>query len=424
MKIVYLSPSGQLGGAEASLLDIFASIHEAGLDWSLRLITSSDGPLAAKAEALGVETTVLPFPPALARLGDHGAALQARGGLLPRLAASAPAAVGYIQQLRKLLRELSPDVIHSNGLKMHILGIWARPAGVPVIWHVREYVSSRPAMSRLLRWHAPRCAAAVAISQTVADDLRAVCGTGLDVRLVYNAIDTGTFTPEGPVADLDQLAGLPAAEPGTVRVGLPATLATWKGHAVFLRALAKLPRSLAVRGYVIGGPVYQPVGSQTSLQELRTMAARLGISNQVGFTGFVPEAAAVMRALDIVVHASTRPEPFGRVIVEAMACGRAVIASQAGGAAEIIIEGTNALAHPPGDSNSLADRIEQLAVNSGLRQRLGAAGRVAVEQQFNRARLAMDLSPIYCGVAAAGCAETPLGSSLRTASEASNRKSG
>lgn len=68
-----------------------------------------------------------------------------------------------------------------------------------------------------------------------------------------------------------------------------------------------------------------------------------------------------MRALDIVVHASTQPEPFGLVIAEAMACGRAVIASQAGGAAEIIDPGENALGLPPGDAAVLAERIVQLA---------------------------------------------------------------
>jgi glycosyltransferase involved in cell wall biosynthesis len=384
-----------LGGAEASLLDVFASLRDAEPQWTLRLVTSSDGPLVARAEAMGVETTVLPFPSALARLGDHAAALPSRGGLLPSLLAALPGVASYVRQLRGLLREISPDVVHSNGLKMHILGVWTRPAGVPVIWHVREYVSSRPAMSRLLRWHASRCAAAVAISRTVAEDLRAVCGSRIDVRLVYNAIDTETFVPTGPVADLDALSSLPAPEAGTVRVGLPATLATWKGQEVFLRALAALPPRPPVRGYIVGGEVYEPEGSQASLRELRTMATQLGIGEEVGFTGFVREPAAAMRALDIVVHASTRPEPFGRVIVEAMACGRAVVASEAGGAAEIIEAGDNALGHTPGDAGMLAQKIEQLVNDPGLRQRLGAAGRATAERRFDRARLATDLVPIY-----------------------------
>ena len=393
--MVYLSPSGQVGGAEASLLDILASIRAAQPDWSLHLVTSAAGPLVSKAKALGVPTAVLPFPPALARLGDHAAGAGGRGALLLGLASTAPGVLDYVTTLRGVLRDLAPDLVHSNGLKMHVLAAWAAPRRVPIIWHVREYISQRPAMSRLLRWNSSRCAAAVGISRTVAEDLQRVCGEGLSVHLVYNAIDTESFAPNGPVADLDKLSGLPPAAPGTIRVGLPATLATWKGQPVLLNALSTLPRTLPIRGYIIGGEVYEPEGSQSSLDQLRGLAHGLGVADRVGFTGFVQDPAPVMRALDIVVHASTRPEPFGRVIAEAMACGRAVIASEAGGAAEIISAGTDALGHPPGDAEALANRIQQLATNPELRAQLGRAARNTAQRRFDRSRLATQLQPIY-----------------------------
>ena len=306
-----------------------------------------------------------------------------------------PGVAAYVHNLRRVLRSFRPDLIHSNGLKMHVLGVWAAPRRVPVIWHMREYVSQRPAMSRLLRWNTWRCAAAVGISRTVAADLQSVCGESLSVHLVYNAVNLGDFAPQGPVADLDMLAGLAPAAPGTVRVGLPATLATWKGHPVFLKALSVLPRTLPVRGYIVGGELYEPEGSQSSLDRLRAMARDCGLADRVGFTGFVQDPAPAMRALDIVVHASTRPEPFGRVIAEAMACGRAVIASEAGGAAEIINAGTDALGHPPGDTEALAQRIEQLATNPELRAKLGNAARATAQRRFDRSRLATELRPIY-----------------------------
>jgi glycosyltransferase involved in cell wall biosynthesis len=78
-----------------------------------------------------------------------------------------------------------------------------------------------------------------------------------------------------------------------------------------------------------------------------------------------------------------------------MACGRAVIVSDAGGAAELIEPGVNALAHTPGDSAQLAERITELAGDPTLRARLGAAGRLTAEQRFNRSRLARELVPIY-----------------------------
>src|SRR5205085_8086358 len=136
--------------------------------------------------------------------------------------------------------------------------------------------------------------------------------------------------------------GLPRAVPGTLRVGLVATYARWKGQEVFLDAAGRLAAGrpeLPVRFYVVGGPVYQTRGSQFSEGELRRLAAQRGLADRVGFVGFREDTAPVYRALDVVVHASTRPEPFGLTVVEAMACGRPVIVSRAGGAAELFTPG-------------------------------------------------------------------------------------
>lgn len=399
MKIVFLNPSGQLGGAERSLLDILASLRAAVPEWGLQLIGADNGPLVSAATSLGVPTAVLPFPPALARMGDAGVAEVGRLTLLRRMVSAGPVVLTYIKQLRRALRALAPDMIHSNGFKMHILGSWARPNGIPIVWHLHDYISSRPVMSRLLRWHASACAAIIANSKSVAEDAQSTIQRKPGrVYPVHNAIDLDRFSPTGLLADLDALSGLPPAGPSTARVGLVATLAHWKGHEVFLRALSLLPRDLAVRGYIVGDALYQTDGSQYTLRELRGLAARLGLEQQVGFTGFVEEPAAAMRALDIVVHASTQPEPFGLVIAEAMACGRAVIASQGGGAAEIIKVGENALGHLPGDGAVLAERIVQLATDAELRARLGKAGRATAERRFDRTRLAAELMPIYLGV--------------------------
>src|SRR5205823_8352220 len=118
-------------------------------------------------------------------------------------------------------------------------------------------------------------------------------------------------------------------------------------------------------------------------------------SDLVGFTDFVAEPAAAMRALDIVCSSDLEPEPFGLVIAEGMACGRALIASAAGGATEIIDPEVNALSHSPGDAARLAEQIVSLASNVELRQRLGQAGRATVQERFNRERLVKELAPIY-----------------------------
>jgi glycosyltransferase involved in cell wall biosynthesis len=400
MKVVYLNPSGQLGGAERMLLDMLASLRALEPEWPLHLLAAEEGPLLKKAEALGVKTTVLRFPAALARLGDAAADGNAgkqtsRFALILRLLRALPSTALYVKKLRRVVRELEPDILHTNGFKMHLLGVWAKHSVVPLIWHIHDYLSLRPLMARLLRRYSKRCAVAIANSGSVAADIKKVCGEELKIETIYNGIDVDEFSPVGPALDLDALAGFAPAPAETVRVGILATLSRWKGHQTFLHALSLVPPTLPIRAYVMSGALYQTKGSQYSLEELKTLAGSLGLQHRVGFTGFLSAPAEAMRALDIIVHASTQPEPFGLVIAEGMACGRAVIASEAGGAAELIEAEVNALGHPPGDAVRLAERITLLASDPTLRARLGAAGRATAERRFSRARLAKELIPIY-----------------------------
>jgi glycosyltransferase involved in cell wall biosynthesis len=250
-------------------------------------------------------------------------------------------------------------------------------------------------MAKLLRMHAGRCSVAIANSASVAEDIRAACSGRIRVEKVWNAVDLKEFSPEGSALDLDAACGLPPAGDTVVRFGLVGTLAQWKGHDVFLRALAMLPAGLPVRGYIVGGPLYHTDASQWRLEDLKRMVAGLGLEGKVGFTGFLARPAEAMRALNVVVHASTKPEPFGLVIVEGMACGRAVIVSRAGGAAEFTTNGVNALAHMPGDAGGLARLMIRLAQDQELRERLSAAGRRTAERDFDRSRLGRQLAPIY-----------------------------
>jgi glycosyltransferase involved in cell wall biosynthesis len=385
-----------MGGSETSLAQLLASIRSVEPDWELYLVLGQTGTLADRAQQLGVKVDVVPFPPALARLGDAGRRpLAAVWSLFTSLWSTAL----YARRLASLIRTIQPAVIHSNGLKMHVLGSWIRPRKTRLIWHMHDYVSTRPLMRRLLRLCRSQCAGAIANSSSVAEDLRAVV-PGLKVVPIHNAIDLERFAPNGKTIDLDQISGLAPIAPGTIRVGLPATFARWKGHSVFLRALSLLPGELAVRGYVIGGPIYQTTSSQHSQIELQQEANRLGLAAKVGFTGFLEDPAAAMRSLDIIVHASTQAEPFGMVIIEGMACGKAVIVSQAGGACELFIDGVNALGHDPGDAAALARQIERLACDGVLRRRLGVAARATTEERFRGKRLAKQLLSLYRNVLA------------------------
>jgi glycosyltransferase involved in cell wall biosynthesis len=400
---MYLGVSADVGGAERSLFDILSSIRRAEPAWALHLVTAADGPLVDMAAAIGVATSVMPLPSSISRLGEAGAvnaggALRFAAGLAGALVSSS----SYVGKIHTALRAFKPDVLHSNSLKMHVLGAAAvtkdagsNRRGTPLVWHMHDYIGTRPATSRLLRWRRGACRAIVANSESVAADVRRTLGNQIPVATVLNAVDLEQFSPDGPRADLDSLSGLPPAPDGTVRIGLVGTLGRWKGHETFLDAIARLPRSIPVRAYVVGGALYSTSGSQHTVDDLRRCAERAGVTDRVGFTGFLGRPDDAMRALDIVVHASTAPEPFGLVIVEAMACGRAVIASDAGGAREIFTDGVDALAHRPGDAVELAARIEQLATDPALRCRLGRAGRQTATAHFDRTRLAADLRPVY-----------------------------
>jgi glycosyltransferase involved in cell wall biosynthesis len=394
VRIVFLSPSGELGGAETALLDMLASIREARPDWTLAMIAASGGPLVAKAAA-HADAAALPFPRALARLGEWGtrgsAATRLRLGL-GLLAATAPA-MSYARRLRRRLLDFHPDIIHSNGLKMHLLGARARPADAKLVWHLHDYPASRRLAARLLASQTHRCDAMLANSESVAAETRQRFGAAVPVHTLYNSIDLDRFAPAGPRADLDALAGLPPMAQGGIRVGLVGTFARWKGHAVFLDALARLRGRANVRGYIVGDSIYDTDASQYSRAELRAKAEALELGDAVGFTGKVDDVSAVLRALDIVVHASTEPEPFGLVIAEAMACGRPVVVSRAGGAAEIAQGG--AVFHEPGNTAELAACISELAGDAPHRAALGLEGREAALRLFSRTRLRETLIPLY-----------------------------
>jgi len=395
VRIVFLNPSGELGGAETALIELLAAVRGARPDWTLNLITSAAGPMLARVERLGVPVKAMEFPPALSRLGEWGRRESATDRV--RLAAGAARAavpvLSYTLRLRGALTQLAPDIVHTNGLKMHVLGAWCRPPLSKVVWHLHDYPDVRPLSATLLRTHVRRCSAIVANSTSVADRARQLLTGGPAVQPIYNALDLERFTPEGPALDLDALAGMRPLAANGIRVGLIGTFARWKGHEVFLRALAQVRSETPLRGYVIGDSIYRTDASQYSVGELRRIASSIGLNGNVGFTGHIADVPAALRSLDIVVHASVEPEPFGLVIAEAMACGRPVVVSHAGGAAEIAQGG--AVFHTPGNATELAERIGQLVNEPMLRGALAKAGPIAAAQLFSRTRLAEALLPVY-----------------------------
>jgi glycosyltransferase involved in cell wall biosynthesis len=411
MRILFLNPGGSLGGAERCLLDLVASIRAESRreDMVLGLVAGGAGPLIAKAEALGVRVVRLPLSDRLAAVGDSALVTRSGAGAIGlfarRLASAGLDVPGYARELRAAVREFAPSVVHSNGIKTHLLAAAIR-GREPLVWHIRDFVGERPLVSRAMRALANRASVAIAISNAVADDARRIM-PNLRVSVVHDGIDTETFSPAGRAADLDALSGDRASPPGTVRVGLVATYARWKGHDVFLEAIKRLvPMSgmPSTRFYIVGGPIYETAASQYREDELRELVAQLGVGDRVRFVPFQKQIDEVFRALDVVVHASSRREPFGRTIAEAMATGKAVVASRESGAAELFADGVDAVATPARDPDALAEAIRGLVVDPSRREAIGEAARATAVQRFSRERLAKQIFSAYRD---AGCVAFP-----------------
>lgn len=403
MRLLYLTPTAAMGGAERVLLDLLTLLRQARPDWPIRLIIGNDGPLAAEAARLNVDTIVLPFPRDFAQLGDAGLATPATWARFGRLALGGSlATVRYLQHLRSLVSSFTPDIVHSNGIKMHLLGALAKPSTAALIWHFHDYPGGRPVTGRLVRALNGRCDSIVAVSTSVARDIRDTIGEGTPVETIWNSVDLARFAPEGPQLDLDTLSGLPPAPAGTLRIGLVATFARWKGHAVFLDMLSELASSHRFRAYIVGGPVYETHASQLSMGELRAAVERRGLSGRVGLTGFVSDTSGALRALDVVVHASTLPEPFGLAIAEAMAAARAVVISDAGGVAEIVTPDVTGLTYRCGQVEQLTDRVRRLLDDVALRTRLGRAAHEAAQRQFDPHRVTSEILGLYARLGRTG----------------------
>lgn len=396
MRVLFLNPTASMGGAERVLLDLLTTLRTAEPAWTFGLIAGNDGPLVEEARRLSVWTHVLPFPREFARIGDAGLHGPRRWAQFIRHAArGSVATLRYLASLRRAVATFRPDVVHSNGIKMHVLGALARPAHAALVWHFHDYLGARPVTCRIIRRLKRRCHTVVAVSDSVAHDIRHQLGPMTPVVTIRNAVDLTHFSPSGSRLDLDRLAALPASGSDVVRVGLVATFARWKGHLLFLDALRQLRTTHQFRAYVVGGALYETDSSQLSRQELEAAVARMGLTSHVGLTGFVGDTAPVLRSLDVVVHASTSPEPFGLVIAEAMATGRALIISQEGGVTELVEPDRTALTYPARNAVALAGQLRRLIEDATLRTRLGTAAHHAARHQFKQSRVVTQMLEAY-----------------------------
>jgi len=385
-RVLYYCAIAGIGGAERSLLDLLGRLPRDRV--TPVLLVPAEGALACEAAKLGVTVEVMPWPAGLRALGRerhmmHWLRLLAGPFLLAPL----------VVRIARRIRALRIDLVHTNGTKAHVIGsLAALLARRPVVWHIRDVI--QPGLLRTflrgLGSVAPR--RIIANSKASAAAFKGSRAARRTV-VVYNGIEAAAFRGPAGASALRAALGLDDEALVITTVG---ALAPLKGHIHLLRAMPRVLQELpGARLLVLGGEMYETAGHAGYAASLRAEAARLGIDGHVIFAGWRPDAAAFYNASDVVVLASIRPESFGRVLIEAMASSRPVIATDLGGPREIITSSDLGLLVPPADPEALAQAILTLGRDRSLRQRLGAAGRSHVEKRFDLGRHVEEVMSVY-----------------------------
>ncbi len=389
--VLYLDHVARWSGAEIALARLLAALDGRVTG---HVLLGEDGELARRLERIpGVSVEVLAMDP---ELRDTRRAEIGIGRLRVRRLVST---ARYVLLLRRRLHELKPDLVHTNSLKSALLGgLAGRLAGVPVLWHVRDRIAEdylpRPAV-----WLV-RVAARLLPTAVVANSASTLSTLP---RRVPGAV---LYNPVVPDIAPEPSVGSPKAE-RPLRVGVVGRLAEWKGQHVFLRAFAEAFPVGPEEAWLIGSAMF---GETTYERSLRELADQLEITDRVVWRGFRDDVAAELAELDVLVHCSTTPEPFGQVIVEGMAAGLPVIAAAAGGPLEIISPGVDGFLTPPGDVAALAQAMRELADDPQRRIQLGEAARRS-SQRFSPSAAADRIESVYLGIL--GCVPSASGLPVR-----------
>ncbi len=293
--------------------------------------------------------------------------------------------------IARVLRDEDIDLVHTNIRVGHeregILAAWL--SKTPCVCHVRHHET----LGLVDRWLARRARRLIYISRSVQASHLA-SGIGADAGVViHNGLDPAPFVAAPGQAAARRALGL---APDVPLAGVIGRLESWKGHAVLLRAVsiarAKLPSAHAL---IVGDAVPHEPEYPVALQRLRD---ELGLADRVIFRSFVDDIPLLMSALDVLVLPSVEPEPFGRVLIEAMAAAKPVIASDSGAAREIVTDGHEGVLVPARDTSALAAALVRLLGDAATAGEMGRKGRARVYRDFCTSRVAQSVQAVYEGV--------------------------
>ena len=291
-----------------------------------------------------------------------------RGFLLPAL------------QRARYIKQHGIRIVHLNNsvLYNHDWMLAAKLAGVKCVTHERGINDWFPPSSR---YFGKRLDAVICISEAVQRNMRERGAEFGNSVVIHNGLDPDSMKIGVPPDVLRASYGIAQ---DTVVIGMLGNIKAWKGQDTLIRAMDRVRRSVPdVRCLLVGdtSPADREYG-----QSLHALVASLDLGKQIVFAGFQRNVGDFLMIFDVMVHASVLPEPFGRVILEAMACKKPVIGSRAGAIPEIVEEERTGLTFPPGDSDALAEAIISLISDRVRMRRLGENGYTRLVNEFHIAR--------------------------------------
>ncbi len=364
-KILFVDHTAVLGGAELSLLDL-VTIYGNGSE----VLLFTDGTLREVLASRGVKV-------AIAKASNKTLNLRSSGGIQ---------ALKSVPELWHLASKIAQkaqnfDLIHANSQKAFITSALATLRGSPpVVWHLRDIVTAQH-FSKLNRSIAVTLANQFATrvivnSQATGEAFIAAGGNRKLVRVVYNGFHSEPFDIVSQEAVRHIKTELNINH-DTPLIGLFSRLSPWKGQHILLSAVKQLPQ---VEILLVGEALF---GEQAYVSQLKKLADTPELNKRVHWLGFRNDIPNLMKACDIIVHTSTEPEPFGRVIVEGQLAQRPVIAAAAGGALELIEPEKTGLLFTPGDRDSLKSQIDKLINNPTLASSLAQQGYINAKTNFS-----------------------------------------
>jgi glycosyltransferase involved in cell wall biosynthesis len=368
MKILFLDQSGNLGGAELCLLDIAKTYRH---NSSVMLL--SDGPFRHLLEANQIKVEIVGKQAISLRKG--GTLLQgigAVGQVWPRILQVAEAARNY-------------DLIYANTPKALVIGAVASLlAKRPLVYHLHDIVSrehfSTFNIQLLVRLANQSAIQVIANSEASRSAFIASGGRTDRISVIYNGFDPTTYQIDSSVRqDIRQDWGWPESN---FVVGHFSRLSPWKGQHILLEALCYCPKEVVA--VFVGSALF---GEDEYRSLLLARVEELGLGDRVKFLGFQAQVPELMQACDMVAHTSTAPEPFGRVIVEAMLSGTPVVAAAAGGALELVEADRTGWLTKPGDIHELAQAIKSCYGQTHLAQDLSQAAQIQAADRFQQGRI-------------------------------------